>query len=82
MYRLKIFSVKVIHIELGLGNQMLSYCELLVMQKIHPGEQYYIENIIYDIPEVNNYICKWNISRKEKTPLIYRIKQIGLYANV
>lgn len=52
--------MKIIHIESGLGNQMLSYAEYLVMSKNHPKDQCYIETIIYDIPECNHVICQWN----------------------
>lgn len=50
----------VIHIESGLGNQMLSYCEYLSLKYANPDEDFYIENIIYDIPECNDLICQWN----------------------
>lgn len=52
--------MKVIHIESGLGNQMLSYCEYLAMKKANPNDDVYIETIIFDIPECNNIICQWN----------------------
>jgi len=52
--------MKVVHIESGIGNQMLSYCELLALQHANPEEVCYIENIIYDIPECNDVICQWN----------------------
>lgn len=52
--------MKVIHIESGLGNQMLSYCEYLAMKKSNPEDDCYIETIIYDIPECNEHICQWN----------------------
>ena len=52
--------MKVVHIESGLGNQMLSYCEYLVLKKLHPDENIYIETIIYDIPEANGAIKQWN----------------------
>lgn len=52
--------MKVVHIESGLGNQMLSYCEYLAMKKANPDDEVYIENIIYDIKEANDYICQWN----------------------
>lgn len=50
----------VIHIESGLGNQMLSYCELLALKKIHPEEDFFLETIVYELPECNDYICQWN----------------------
>lgn len=52
--------MKVIHIESGLGNQMLSYCEYLALKKMSPQEMMYIENVVYDIQECNDIICQWN----------------------
>lgn len=52
--------MKVIHIESGLGNQMLSFCEYLAMKQMNPQDEVFIENIIYDIPECNDIICQWN----------------------
>lgn len=52
--------MKIFHIESGLGNQMLSYCEYLAARKVDQNEKCYIENIIYDIPECNDVICQWN----------------------
>ena len=52
--------MKVIHIESGLGNQMLSYAEYLVIKKLNPQDDCYIETIIYEIPECNEVICQWN----------------------
>lgn len=52
--------MKIIHIESGLGNQMLSYCEYIAMKKSNPQDDVYIENIIFDIPECNDIICQWN----------------------
>ena len=52
--------MKVIHIESGLGNQMLSYCEYLALKKMNPDDEFYLETLIYDIPECNDVICQWN----------------------
>lgn len=52
--------MKVVHIEAGLGNQMLSYCELLALKYMHPDEDIYIESIIYEIPEADKTISQWN----------------------
>ena len=52
--------MKIIHIESGLGNQMLSYCEYLAIKKMNPNDDCYIETIVYDIPECNQAICQWN----------------------
>lgn len=52
--------MKVVHIESGLGNQMLSYCEYIALKSLHPKEDIYLETIIYDIPECNEVIRQWN----------------------
>ena len=53
--------MKIIHIESGLGNQMLSYCEYLAIKKMNPDDDCFIETIVYDIPECNDVICQWNL---------------------
>lgn len=53
-------NMNVIHIESGLGNQMLSYCEYLALKQTNPTADFFIENIIYDIPACNDVICQWN----------------------
>ena len=52
--------MKVIHIESGLGNQMLSFCEYLAIKQSNPTDDCMIETIVYDIPECNEVICQWN----------------------
>lgn len=52
--------MKVVHIESGLGNQMLSYCEYLALKYANPKDDIYLETIIFDIPECNEVICQWN----------------------
>lgn len=52
--------MKIIHIESGLGNQMLSYCEYLATKVSNPDDNCYIETIIFEIPECNDVICQWN----------------------
>lgn len=52
--------MKIVHIESGLGNQMLSYCEYLALKSLHPQEDIYIETMVYDIPECNEVIRQWN----------------------
>ena len=51
--------MKVIHIESGLGNQMLSYCELLSLKYVNPLEEFYLETLVYDIPEAAEVINQW-----------------------
>jgi hypothetical protein len=50
----------IIHIDSGLGNQMLGYCEYLALKKINPNEEFYIETLVYEISECNDAICQWN----------------------
>lgn len=52
--------MKVIHIESGLGNQMLDYCDYLAVRYKQPQEIYYFETIIFEIAECNNVNCQWN----------------------
>lgn len=52
--------MKLIHIESGLGNQMLSYCEFLALKKMNPNDECFIETIVFDLPECNDVICQWN----------------------
>ena len=52
--------MKVVHIESGLGNQMLSFCEYLAIKKMNPSDDCYVETIVFDIPECNEAICQWN----------------------
>ena len=53
-------GMKIVHIESGLGNQMLSYCELLALKKANPGDECLVETIVYDLPECNEVVCQWN----------------------
>ena len=52
--------MKVIHIESGLGNQMLDYCDLIATRKANPNEKIYIETIVYDIHGAGEKIRQWN----------------------
>lgn len=58
--------MKIVHIESGLGNQMLSYCEYLALKKMNPQDDCYIETMVYDIPECNDTISQWNGYELEK----------------
>lgn len=71
--------MKVIHIESGLGNQMLSYCEYLALKMMNPDDEFYLETIIYDIPECNDVICQWNGYELER---IFGIKEPGNIRNL
>ena len=48
------------HIDSGLGNQMLAYCEYLALKKSNPLEDIYIETLTYEIPECDKVISQWN----------------------
>lgn len=52
--------MKVVHIESGLGNQMLSFCEYLAIKKVNPEDKCYIETLVFEIPECNEVISQWN----------------------
>lgn len=52
--------MKVIHIECGLGNQMLDYCEYLALRQAQPEEDIYIETLVFDIPECGEIFFQWN----------------------
>lgn len=52
--------MKVLHIESGLGNQMLDYCDLLATRYSNPEQDIYIETIIYSIPEASKVFSMWN----------------------
>lgn len=53
-------SLKVFHIESGLGNQMLDYADLLAGLSVNPEHEFYIETMIYDIPGASAAINQWN----------------------
>lgn len=48
------------HLESGLGNQMLDYADLLAARKSNPGKEIYLENLLYSLPEVDKTISMWN----------------------
>lgn len=51
--------MKVVHIESGLGNQMLDYCEYLALRHAQPEEVCYVETLTFDIPECNGFFSQW-----------------------
>lgn len=50
----------VVHMDSGLGNQMLDYAEFLTIQKNNPTQKCYLENIIYELPEKPGMFSMWN----------------------
>jgi hypothetical protein len=65
-------NIKVVHIDSGLGNQMLSYCELLAIKHANPNAKCYIETLDPEFPECNEIIAQWNGYELEK---IFGIKE-------
>lgn len=64
--------MKVVHIESGLGNQMLGYMEYLAIKESNPNEQCYIETILSEVPECGAVTSQWNGYELEK---IFGIKE-------
>ena len=50
----------VVHMDSGLGNQMLDYAEYLAIKKSNPGKECYLENMIYEIPCHEGMFSMWN----------------------
>lgn len=50
----------VFHVDSGLGNQMLAYCEYLALKKCNPNEEIILETLAYDIKDCDNVISQWN----------------------
>ena len=50
----------VVHMDSGLGNQMLDYLEFLAIQKQNPEQECYLENLIYELPEKPGMFSMWN----------------------
>lgn len=51
--------MNVVHIESGLGNQMLNYAEFLAIQSV-TAAPCYVETMLYDIPKCSEGISQWN----------------------
>lgn len=50
----------VVHMDSGLGNQMLDYSEYLAIKKSNPNKKCYIENVVYEIPNKEGMYSTWN----------------------
>lgn len=50
----------VVHMDSGLGNQMLDYVEFLAIKKQNPDKECYLENLIYEIPNKEGMFSMWN----------------------
>lgn len=56
----------VMHMDSGLGNQMLDYAEYLAIQKSNPDEKCYVENMVYEMPQKDGMFSMWNGYELEK----------------
>lgn len=52
--------MRVFHMDSGLGNQMLDYAEYLAIREVNPDGEYYMENLIYELPHVPGMFSQWN----------------------
>lgn len=52
--------MRVVHMDSGLGNQMLDYAEYLAICEENEDEACYLENLIYEIPYKEGMISMWN----------------------
>ncbi|MDO4284082.1 MAG: alpha-1,2-fucosyltransferase [Eubacteriales bacterium] len=53
--------MRLIHTDSGLGNQMLDYAEYLAIRQSNPDGNYYLEDLIYDLPDNRpGMFSQWN----------------------
>lgn len=52
--------MRVVHMDSGLGNQMLDYAEFMAIKKMNPDGQCVLETLIYDLPDAPGMFSKWN----------------------
>lgn len=52
--------MRVVHMDSGLGNQMLDYAEYLAIKQMNPDSECYLENMIYELPHVPGMFSQWN----------------------
>ena len=52
--------MRVVHMDSGLGNQMLDYAEYMAICQENPEEDCYIENLIYELPQKAGMFSIWN----------------------
>lgn len=61
----------VVHMDSGLGNQMLDYIEYLIIQEMNPDQECYLEKLIYELPNKPGMFSMWNGYELER---IFNIK--------
>ena len=52
--------MRVVHMDSGLGNQMLDYAEYMAIRRQNPDEECYLENLIYELPQKEGMFSIWN----------------------
>lgn len=52
--------MRVVHMDSGLGNQMLDYAEYMAIRKQNPDGECYLENLIYELPQKEGMFSIWN----------------------
>ncbi len=52
--------MRVVHMDSGLGNQMLDYAEYMAICRQNPDEKCYLENLIYELPQKEGMFSIWN----------------------
>ena len=52
--------MRIVHMDSGLGNQMLDYAEYLAIKEANPEGAYYIEKLIYELPYMPGMFSQWN----------------------
>lgn len=52
--------MRVVHMDSGLGNQMLDYAEYLAIQESNPDGICYLETMIYELPHMPGMFSQWN----------------------
>ena len=52
--------MRVVHMDSGLGNQMLDYAEYLAICQENTDEDCYLENLIYELPHKEGMFSMWN----------------------
>jgi len=77
----------VVHMDSGLGNQMLDYVEYLAVKETNPDQEVYIEKLIYDIPHHEGMFSMWNGYELERIfginpPDIKDILSVEAYSNI
>ena len=52
--------MRVVHMDSGLGNQMLDYAEYVAICEQNKDAKCYLENLIYELPKKDGMFSMWN----------------------